>query len=292
MNRTALKTAVALTVAASAAGARAAETYTVKVDRPVKVGQAFTVTCRVDVTETMTAKANGQKQPPKTEKYKAELAGTEKVEAVNEKTGGATKVTVTVDKLTKDGAELFRAGTVVTADHTGEKKTFTVDGAEVAPETAAVLDDLIDVDPATRTASDDEVFANGGPRAVGATWDADPAKVVEMLAGDDIAVTAEHVKASTKLVAVKPIGRTPSEVVESTISADSLEPGRDVGGLTLTDGSFTGTVTQTLPTDPADLAATVDGSYETVIKANDGTGAASVEIKSARTLHSVQTPKK
>ena len=292
--RSVRSSAVAAVAALLVAGATAtaAETYAIKLDRPAKVGQEFTVTATADVDRTVKVTANGQAQPDKNDKYKAELTGTQKVESVNDKTGSATKVTVTVDKLTKDGTDLFPAGTVITADHTGAKTAYTVAGADVDPEKAAVLDSLIEVGSADQAVSEDQAMGTDKPQAVGGTWDGDSAKVVDMLSGEQLPISAEHVKASGKLVAVKAVDGTPSEVVESTITADAFDAGKQMQGLTVTGGSFDGKVTETLPTDAALPATAMDGHFKMALKATGGGGAVTVDVSGEQTTHRTMAPKK
>ena len=263
----ALTVVVSVVVSVAASTASAADTYAVKLHRAVKVGQEFTVTCKADVSQGAKVTVNGKAAPDRDMKFTAELAGTTKVEAVNDQ-GEPTKLTLTIDKLTKDGADVLPAGTVVVAEHAGEKPTFTVNGSDVEADQAAVLEAVVDVDRPKPGPTDDQTLGTDKPQSVGATWDGDAAQVAKAMKDQaHLPIAADHLTVSSKLVEVKAVGGTPSEVVESTISStgDVFEPGSVSQGLTVTDGSFGGTVTQTTPVDPSLPTESSDQKMKLVI---------------------------
>ena len=272
--------------------AAAADAYPIKLERRYTVGQEFTVAAKGDSDQTVNVTVNGQAKPVQAQKFAAEVAGVVKVLAVNEKTGGATKVQVTVDKLTKDGADVFPAGTVITADHAGEKAAYSVNGADVDPQQAAVLELLVDVDKADKASDADAMFGTPKPQPVGGQWDADAAKMAADMQGDQLPVSAEHMKATAKLVKVEPVDGKPAETVEMTFAADPLEAGKEVGGLTITGGTLNGTVTQTMPVDPAEPATAQDVHMTVKMTGTAGGGAATADIAVERNVHRTMTAKK
>ncbi len=283
--------AAATVVCAGSAAARAADTYPIKMHRPVTVGQLMSVSCKAEVKQSAKVTAGGQAQPDRTDKFTAELTGTAKVEAVN-KVGSPTKVTVTIDKLTKDGVDVLPAGTVVTADHSGDHEAFTVAGDAVEPAQAAVLSTVIDTDKPDQTVTDDQMLGTPTAQPAGGTWAGDPAKLAATLNEDHVPVTADHFKVNATLVEVKPVDGVPSEVIRVTLDGDPLEKGKDVDGLTLTGGTFKGTMTQTLPADPAGLAETSDEHITYAFQGTANGGAVTADVTIERTVHRTTTPKK
>jgi hypothetical protein len=283
--------AVAAVVCAASAAARAADRYPIRLDRPLKVDQQFSLVAKGETNQTVDVTANGQAQPQQAQKFTAELTGTVKVLAVNEKTGGPTKEQVTVDKLTKDGTELFPAGTVIVADHTGARTTYTANGTDVDPEKAGVLELVISLDRADKQLGEDAMLGTPTPQPVGGQWDGDTAKVAADMQADQVPVSAEHLKASAKLVKVDQVDGKPVETVEATFSADPLDVGKQMNELTVTGGTLSATITLALPVDPALLATAVDIHLTLKMKGTAGGGAATAEIAMDRTLHQTMTPK-
>lgn len=289
--RSVLAIAAAAVLATTAARADDAKTYAVKLTRPAKVGQEFELTCKADVVQKVKITQQGQAQN-KDDKYTAELSGTLKVVSINNKTGEATKVSVTVEKLTKDGADLFPAGTVITADHTGEKEKYMVGGGEVSPEQAEVLGSVIDVGRTDREVTDDQMLGTAEKQAVGGTWDASKDKLATELNDAKVPVSAEHLSGTSKLVAVKDVDGAESEVIEMTVKADPLESGKEVQQITVTGGSFESTITLTEPTD-AEMPPTMADEHDVFkMTGTAGGGAVTADLNIERTIHRTMKLKK
>ena len=271
--------------------AAAADTYPIKLDRPYKVGQQFTIVSKGDLDQAVKVTANGQAQPGQTTKFAAELTGTVKVLAVSEKFGDAIKEEVTVDKLTKDGAELYPTGTVIVADHTGAKVAYTANGKPVEPEQAAVLELLVNVDRADKQVSQDGLMGTPTPQPVGGHWEADAAKMAADMKDEQIPVSAEHLKATSTLVTVEQVDGKPVETIEVKITADPLEAGMDMNGLTVTGGSLDGTVQQMMPVDATLPQASLDVRLTVKLKGTANGGAVVADITINRNVHTTMTPK-
>ena len=268
----------------AAAAAAPGEAYAVKLDRPVKVGQRFAVTVKADVDRTIKVDVNGQAQPDRVEKFTAELAGTVRVEAVNDKTGVATKVQLTVDKLTRDGDEAIPAGAVVVGERAADDPTFTVNGTAADADQAAVLTAVVELGRADATVGQDAMFGTPQPRRAGDTWAGDPAKIAQVLA-PQVPVSAEHAKGTGTLVEVKTVGGGPAEVVETTVTVDPLTEGRTIKQLTVTGGTFRSTLTRTMPVDLARPAVSSDEHVTLKMTGTAGNGAATVDVSVERTVH-------
>src|SRR5262249_38981774 len=152
--------------------------YKIKLSRPDKEGDEYKAHVTATVKQKLDMTANGQQVPAKDDKFTAELTGTVKVLAVN-KIGQASKLTVTVEKLTKDGNEFYAPGTVITAEKVAGKPTFSVDNNNVDPEKAEVLDSVIEVSADDKSTNDDELSGTDQPQKVGASWPINSEKVAK-----------------------------------------------------------------------------------------------------------------
>ena len=272
--------------------ATAADTYPIQLSRPYKVGQEFAVVADGHSDQTVKVSANGMAQPDRVEKYAAQMTGTEKVLAVNETNGEASKLQVTVEKLTKDGVELFPAGTVIVADRGDDgQPAFSANGADVEADKAGVLGMLVDITRPGKKVGADAMFGTTKPQPVGGQWDGNAAGVAADLAGDGLPVSAEHLKASSKLLADDPVDGKPVETIETTIAADPLEVGKRVKTLTVAGGSMSVTVKMTLPVDAARPAMAEDNHLTLKMQGTANGGVVTADIVLDRTVRRTLTPK-
>jgi hypothetical protein len=271
------------------ASAVRAEDYKVKLSRPDKVGDEYTNTVTAKVSQSMTLTVNGNEAPAKTDKFKAECKGTVKVLAINEKTGSATKIRYQVDKLTKNGDELYPQGTVIIAEKIGHQTTYDIDGDRPDAEHAAVLDVVLDVNSTTDEYSDDQTMGTDKAQKVGDTWPIDADKSAKMLSDDELTIDAAHLKGESKLDEVKPVDGTDAMVVTTTMTADNLK--NDLpNGATMTDGKMSIELTETMPVDASlqPLIMTAKTSFEMTVQLPQGAGTSVVKVK--RELKEVREP--
>ena len=274
--------------------AAAADTYPVKLDRRYRVGVEFTVDAKVDSDLIVRTSVDGRAQPDRHVGFAAELAGTVRVLAVGERTGQPTRVRLTVGRATKDGVELFPAGTVIVADHTGPTATFTIDGVDAWLEEADALNLLVDVERADKPADEDALFGTPDPQPVGGHWGGDLPTMAASLTADGIPVSAAHLTVTSKLVKVAPgDDGKPAETIQTTYAADPLEVGQAVIGLTVTGGTTSGTCTQTMPVDGDRPVTSADIHMAGRLRgtAHVQAGTVTAEITTVCNVHRTATPK-
>lgn len=90
-----------------------AETYPIKLDRMLKVGDEYGIDGSGSTNNDLTITPDGGAAQQKQQGYKAELQGIVKVTEVNAE-GAATKVECTIDNFKRDDKSLLDKGTVVT----------------------------------------------------------------------------------------------------------------------------------------------------------------------------------
>jgi hypothetical protein len=237
--------AAALLLSASFA---AAQEYKIQFTRPDKVGDEFVADVSAKSSTKMDATVNGALQPIKDESFKAEMHGTVKVLAVNDKSGEATKVSVTIDKLTKDGNDVYPAGTVIIAEKTGPKASFQIDGKPAEAENVEVLDSVISVSDATRDNNDDALTGTDQAQKVGGTWPVNSDKLAKDMSSSGLPLTPDELKGESKLVEVKTDNGVEVMVVHTDVNADGIK--KDMpDGSAISNGKMTAEVTYTMPTD-------------------------------------------
>jgi hypothetical protein len=273
------------------AAAAHAQDYKIKLARPDKVGDEFITTVTTKSDQSTDATINGQAQPVKNDAFTAKLHGVLKVLAVSEKGGGATKVTCKVDTLTKDGAEFYPAGTVITAERTGEKSVFTIDGDKVDDDKATVLDAVISLESPDRASNDDEQLGTDKPQKVGDTWPIDSGKVAKEISDSGLPITGDEIKGQSKLVEVKKINDTEVMVIETIITGDGLK-GTLGDGSVISGGSLSGKVISTLPTDGTSPMISATNKLHAVLNINLPGGVGKATITTDREVTEEREPVK
>lgn len=280
----------ALGLALMVSAARGQE-YKIKLSRPVKVGDEYVTTVSAQSTQKMDVTINGQSQPLKNDTFKAALHGTVKVLAVNEKINGASRITITVDTLTRDGADLYPAGTIITAEKTGQKTSFVIDNAPVEDEKAEVLDTLINVDRADQTTSDDDLTGTDQPQKVGDTWPINADKLAKEISDNGLPLKGEDLKGESKLVEVKKVKDADVMVVQTTVTADGIK--KDLpDGSSISDGTLKAEVTYTLPTDNTSPAISSGNKMHLVMTVDLPGGAGKASIVTDRQVNEDRAPVK
>ena len=281
----------AAAVCAASGSARAAETYPISMGRPAKVGEQFDVTTKTEGEQTAKETVNGQAQPPRVDKYTADLIGVLRVEAIND-VGQPTKVTLTVAKLVK--AVVLATGTVVTADHSGERTTFKVNGSAVDDDRGAVLASVVDVARPGDKVTPQQMFGTPQRQPIGGTWAGNTDACAAELAAVGMPVTAEHVKVASTLTGLTTVDGQPAETVRSTLTADAIDPTRQLQGWAIIGGTFESTTTWTLPLDVSMAAEAVDVHYRSTFQGKGGGGgtAATLDTVQERTVHETATIKR
>jgi hypothetical protein len=214
--RTIIATA-ALAIAVSASLASAADEYKIKFSRPSKAGDTEMVSTTLEFKGVQKVDVGGQTKEDKTE-FKADLEGTETIDAVNDK-GSATKVSIKITKCTRDGSELIPAGSTLTAENVGGKTEFKVDGNDPSKEAVEALTEMVDT-AKPDAPSDDELLGTDKPQKVGDSWPVHTDVMAKEFSDGPIQLTGDQLKGETKLTDVSTIDGKPCETMTTTLTAD------------------------------------------------------------------------
>jgi hypothetical protein len=258
-----------------------ADDYKIKLIRPDKVGDQYTSAVTSRVTETVVSLQNGEETDRKTEKFNAECQGTVKVLAVDEKTGFATKIRYQIDKLARDGKDLYPAGTVIIAKRDGDETSYEIDGEHPDETSLPIIASLLDLPGSRGMTTEAESNAIDKPQAVGATWPINTSKVAKDISNDQLAITADELKGESKLVSVKKVDGQDVMVVKATISADGFKKDLPNGG-SVSDGKMSAEITNVLPVDDTQPAISSSSKITVTVTVNPPLGASKSVVTTKR----------
>jgi hypothetical protein len=234
----------ALAVAPAAWG----QEYKIKLHRPEKVGDTYTISAAGDSKSVLTIDAPGG--PKKQEAaFTAKAAGTVRVLAVSE-SGLATKLSLTVEQCLRDDKPLFDKGTVINVENAKGKKLYTVNGEPISPEAAEALALLVQ---AHRTEQQDldTSFGTTDPQKVGSTWPVNaPAAAADLGKGGGLEMQPEDVTGTVKLAAVKQMGGKEALQVDMDVHLANAHGGLPGSPQKIDHGDYDYHVSGLFPTDP------------------------------------------
>jgi hypothetical protein len=241
--------------------AQAAETHTVKLVRPYKVGSEYKTEATAFVKHWTGADVIASA---------GELRGTVKVLAVNEKTGAVTKLQCTVAKLAKDGKEVCPSGAVMVAERAPHQpSTMTVNGQPVPLEVRELLGPMLGLGGPAATVSDDEVYGTDRPQPVGVARPIDKQFAERQVVEDTrIPVVPGSTRGETKIIRMKSVGGVDAMLVRLKLAYD-LPPAKDArpGATPIEGGSISDTYEILLPVDPSKppISMTDDSRFSALI---------------------------
>ena len=248
-----------------------AQDYEIKLVRTVKVGDRYGVVSNATEVQSMATVVGGQAAPPRDQEISASMTAKAEVLAITPN-GREAKTSFTLAKLTKTvggkSADAAPAGTVVIADRAGKKTAFTVAGAPVAPELAAVLKLVISLDT-DEGANDDAIFGSKARKQVGDSWPIDSAAAAADAASKGgITIDPADITGTPTLVEAQKDGLRIAARMEMKKVSVPLPP-----GMAVTKGGFTATFSGVYPVDLAKRATrvemTMDGTIECAGKTGD-----------------------
>lgn len=185
-----------------------AEDYEIKLVRPPKVGQKYTMTVEGAMVRSVTSKVADQEAGKNNTGYGVVLEGTVEVLAVNAD-GEEGQAACTVSKcvrVTPEGeTELVAAGRVVTAQ--GEKKdtTFTVDEGELSPDATEALELVFRMGEEDGY-NDDKIYGTDKRQPVGGSWSMNAQAASDEAKADDFIFEPGDVSATLTLEKVEKSG--------------------------------------------------------------------------------------
>jgi len=256
---------VAVSVLAATAVVSAQE-HKIKIHRPVKVGDTYTLSARGSCETQAILTLAGS--PPNTQEQKneIEIEGTITVLAVNVQ-GNATKVSCIADKCLLNDKPLCNPGDSIVAENLGTKSKYTVKG-EVADEpTTKALSIVMDTaDPESKT-DDDASFGTDQPQKAEGTWPVHPEPIAQELTRRGLTVKGENVKGTGKLAAVTQVDGNDVLTVVVDISIEGVKPPLPPTA-TLESCSVTTHMSGELPADAGARPLSQSVSMEMKMRAN------------------------
>ncbi len=213
---------VAVSVLAATAVVSARE-YKIRIHRPVKVGDTYTLSARGSCETQTTLTLAGS--PPSTQEQKdeIEIEGTMKVLAVNGQ-GNATKISCIADKCVLNDKPVCDSGDSIVAEYLGTRAEYTVKGEMVDEPTRKALSIVMEAaDPESKT-DDDGSFGTDQPQKAEGTWPVHPEPIAEELTRRGQTVKGENVKGTGKLAAVTQVDGSDVLTVVVDISIEGVKP--------------------------------------------------------------------
>jgi hypothetical protein len=189
-----------------------AEDYEIKLVRPVKVGQKYTLTAEgASLRKTKITIGDQKQKPAATDEdgFGVRLEGTVEILAVNSD-GEEGKSACTVDKcvrITPQGeSELVPKGRVITAAGGKDDTTFTLDQGELSPEASAALELILRMGEEDGY-NDDRIYGTTQRQPVGGSWPLDPKAAAEEAKQDGVVFEAKDITGALKLEAIESVGQ-------------------------------------------------------------------------------------
>ena len=181
--------------------ASAAQDYEIKLVRPPKVGQKYTMTVEGALVRVSTGTVAGQPSGKHNEGYGVVLEGTVEVLAVNAD-GEEGKAACTVKKcvrVTPEGeTEIVPAGRVVTAEGGREDTTFTLDQGELTDDAKEALELVFRMGEEDGY-NDDKIYGTAQRQPVGGSWAVDAKAASEEAKADKFFFDPGDITASLKV---------------------------------------------------------------------------------------------
>jgi hypothetical protein len=196
-----------------------ADNYTIKLFRPSHTGDRFDWNADKSFqSHYSTSTKDGQRPVVHDRVLKLHLESAVTVEAVDA-TGHESRITCEIRKCTVDSGDgaqdILPAGSVLTAEMKGGKKSYSLKGGALTPPQLYSVDLLISL-AVSGSPTMDDVFPAGGPMAAGARWQADAQKLAESLRGRGLSVDARDLSGTAAFLGIQKVGDTECAKVNLT----------------------------------------------------------------------------
>jgi hypothetical protein len=268
--------AALLTAAVAANGSDG--TYSIKLHRPVEVGDRMHVRGDGLLERAVTAIVHGEMQPAQETRLTVAFEADAEVLAVDE-FGRATRIEYTVKECTvrQDGVSsvVAPAGSKILARLRAASTVFEIDGRRVDDSVNEALQLVARFDATTVT--EDDLAGTEAPRAVGESWPIDvDENIRELRRQTGQRITRSDLSGLTTLVEVKEHAGEPCLALYTQISTENFVPGlRDIPfGFELTEGATSATAHRLFPMDESQPAITDFRSVDVEAVVSSGAGSA------------------
>ena len=182
-------------------------TYPIKLVRPPKVGQRYTITAEGAMLRNAVFRINGRKADETEEGFGVQLEGTVEVLGVN-KDGEEAKVACAVKRcvrITPDGEQpLVPAGRVVTATGGKEKTEFALDEGKLSEEAAEALEVVLSMGEEDGF-NDDRIYGTRQRQPVGRAWEMDRNAAAEEAGDEGVRFELRDVSGSLKIERIETV---------------------------------------------------------------------------------------
>lgn len=252
-----------------------AQDYEIKLVRPPKVGQKYSLTIEGAIVRATTFKVEGQEDRKSNDGYGVRLEGTVEVLAVNAD-GEEGKAACTVTKcvrITREGErELVPAGRVVTAEGGTEETTFTVDQGALSDEAKESLRLVLRMGEDDGF-NDDKIYGTTTRQPVGGTWPLDAKAASEEAKADKVLFDPADISGALTLEKVEKAGDVECLRIAGPVEIKKLtaEPPPN---LTFESGSVKARYSGLFPVDTTlgVLAETQSSTYTTAYRGKNAAG--------------------
>lgn len=225
----------AVLVFGASAWAAEGDTFTIKLDRPGKVGDRSVEDISGGLRVVAVKKVAGKEDQVERQTLAIVLTGTREVLALNDK-GREVKQSFTVDKCTiSDGNqtnEFLPKGAVIVAEAVAgaDEDVYTVNGQKQQPQVAKLIGIVFKAEDPDGM-SEDEVVGTDKPQKVGDTWPVNVEKAVKDMSERKIIVKPENLSGTNRLVEVAEVDGVRCYKVESLITMKQARVPQDKDAL-------------------------------------------------------------
>jgi hypothetical protein len=182
--------------------------YEIKLVRPVKVGQKYSMTADAAMTRVTKISLAGEKATVQEDGFGVRFEGTAEVLFVNSD-GEESKVACTIGKcvrITPMGeTEIIPAGRIITATGGKEDTTFTIDQGKLSDEAEQALDLVLRMGEEDGY-NDDRIYGTANRQPVGGTWNLDAKASSDEAKADGVKFEPKDITGTLKLEAVEKVG--------------------------------------------------------------------------------------
>ena len=201
----------------------AADDFEIKLDRPHKAGDKFSISCVGELRQSM-ANFTGKKEmktAPTVNKVTLE-AQVEVLESDPAQRTEKSQYTITKCIQAEGDAEheVLAPGKVLLVSLKKGQKSIELKNGSLKPEELAAVELAL---PAGTTQNDDDVCGTQDRKKVGDSWQVNLAATAEELNANGIPVKQESLKGKAKLLSVKKSGNTPCLEISVELTAKDLD---------------------------------------------------------------------
>jgi hypothetical protein len=187
--------------AAAPAAPQPAESYLIRLTRPVPVGQKYHYTANATVVQSLTADVSGQTRTLLPRSLSIRFEGVEEVLAVNN-LGEPTKVVYTVERCTsregKKEVNVVQPGLQITVEADKWKSRMDISQGALTIQDEMMLRPVVSL-PAKDGVSDDECYGTLERQKVGDSWPARPEALARSYSASGVKVKVKDTSGTVKL---------------------------------------------------------------------------------------------